>query len=110
MSTPQRELLKGSLDLMVLTLLEQEPMYGYQIVKEVGVRSAGELQIKEGSLYPALHRLEQTGLVEGFWQPRADGVNRRYYRLTAQGRAALPERKAAWQNYIAAVQGVLQHG
>lgn len=110
MSTPQRELLKGSLDLMVLTLLEQEPMYGYQIVKEVDVRSAGELQIKEGSLYPALHRLEQTGLVEGFWQPRPDGVNRRYYRLTAQGRAALPERKAAWQNYIAAVQGVLQHG
>lgn len=110
MSAPQRELLKGSLELIVLTLLEHEPMYGYQMVKEVGTRSAGGLQIKEGSLYPALHRLEQTGLVESFWQPRQDGVNRRYYRLTAQGRAALPARQAEWQSYIVAVQGVLQHG
>ena len=105
-----RELLKGSLDILLLTLLEQAPMYGYQMVKDLRARSDAKLNIKEGSLYPALHRLEQAGLVEGFWQPRNDGVNRRYYRLTAQGRAVLPEGRAEWQEFMLAVQGVLQHG
>ena len=103
----QRELLKGSLDLMLLALLEQEPMYGYQIVKEVRERSGGQLLIREGSLYPALHRLEQSGLIEGYWQARADGADRRYYRLTAAGRAALPERREEWHQFVAAVSGVL---
>lgn len=104
----QRELLKGSLDLMLLALLEREPMYGYQIVKEVRDRSGAALQLKEGSLYPALHRLEQAGLIEGYWQPRSDGADRRYYRLTAAGRAAVPERRAEWRQFVAAVSGVLE--
>ncbi len=107
MSASQRELLKGSLDLMLLSLLAGEPMYGYQIVREVQARSGGQLKLKEGSLYPALHRLEQAGLLEGFWQQRADGADRRYYQLTAQGRTALPGRQAEWRQLVAAINSVL---
>lgn len=109
MASPQREWLKGSLDLMLLALLEQAPMYGYQMVQEVRARSSDRLHLKEGSLYPALHRLEQAGLIEGFWQERADGANRRYYRLTAAGRTVLPERRVEWEQFVAAVTGVLRH-
>lgn len=107
MSTTQRELLKGSLDLMLLALLAREPMYGYQIVREVHARSAAHLSLREGSLYPALHRLEQAGLLAGFWQPRADGADRRYYQLTAAGLAALAERQEEWRRFVAAVNGVI---
>lgn len=110
MPPPQRELLKGSLDLMLLALLECESMYGYQMVKEVRARSDGALQLKEGSLYPALHRLERLGLVESLWQPRDGGVPRRYYRLTDAGRAALPARREEWRGFVMAVAGVVRHG
>jgi PadR family transcriptional regulator PadR len=103
----QRELLKGSLDLMLLALLSREPMYGYQIVREVQVRSAEALRLREGSLYPALHRLEQAGLIEGYWQPRQDGADRRYYRISGAGRVALADREAEWRRFVAAVNGVL---
>jgi len=109
MTQPYRELLKGSLDIMLLALLEQEPMYGYQMVKETKARSDDTLHLKEGSLYPALHRLEKAGMIEGFWQTRNDGANRRYYRLTAQGRTALPEKREEWRRFVAAVQGVLTY-
>jgi PadR family transcriptional regulator, regulatory protein PadR len=109
MSRSQGEFLKGSLDLMLLALLSEQPMYGYQIVKEIRLRSVEAIQLKEGSLYPALHRLEQAGLIEGYWQRRDDGVDRRYYRLTAQGREALAEKRASWQQFVAAMNGVLRH-
>lgn len=103
----QRELLKGSLDLMVLALLRAGPLYGYGIVREVHKRSAAALRLREGSLYPALHRLEQAGLIEGYWQARDDGADRRYYRITAAGLAALAEREAEWRRFVAAVDGVI---
>ncbi len=102
-----RELLKGSLDIMLLTLLERVPMYGYQIVKDVRARSGGVLQLREGTLYPALHRLERVGLVESFWQRREDGGDRRYYRLTAAGVEAAQVKRSEWQRFAAAVDGVL---
>jgi len=104
-----RELLKGSLDLLILTLLKSEPMYGYQMVKEIHARSAGALKMKEGSLYPALHRLERAGLIDSAWQRRTDGVDRRYYRLTARGLEAVEERHATWARFVAAIEGVLRH-
>ena len=107
MDGSHRELLKGSLDLLLLTLLEHSPLYGYQIVKELRARTAEVVQLKEGSLYPALHRLEAAGLLESYWQPRDDGAARRYYRLTAAGRVALPARRATWQRFTAAVAGVV---
>ncbi len=109
MTPIDRELLKGSLDVLLLALLEGGPMYGYQIVKEVRSRSAGVLELKEGSLYPALHRLERQALIEGFWQARDDGADRRYYRLTARGAQATQEKRAEWQRFAAAVEGVLRH-
>lgn len=109
MDQTNRELLKGSLDIMLLALLDSEPMYGYQIVKEVRARSGDLLHLKEGSLYPALHRLEQAGLIEGVWQARSDGANRRYYRLTPQGREVLPAKRVAWQQFVTGVQGVLAY-
>jgi PadR family transcriptional regulator, regulatory protein PadR len=105
-----RELLKGSLDLIVLALIEREPMYGYQMVKEIHARSTGALQMKEGSLYPALHRLERAGLIESSWQRRTDGGDRRYYRLTTHGIEALAARRTTWTSFVAAIEGVLGDG
>ena len=76
----QQELLKGNTETLLLSLLELEPMYGYQIVKEMNQRSSGYFGFKEGTLYPALHRLERDNLVEGLWQDTPNGVARRYYR------------------------------
>ncbi|MCU0491153.1 MAG: PadR family transcriptional regulator [Chloroflexaceae bacterium] len=103
-----RELMKGSLDVLLLALLENGPMYGYQIVKEVRSRSEGLLDLKEGTLYPALHRLEKAGWIEGFWQARADGADRRYYRLTARGVAAAQQKRAEWRQLVAAMEGILR--
>ena len=109
MPSIDRELLKGSLDVLLLALLERAPMYGYQIVKEVRARSDGVLELKEGSLYPALHRLERSGLIEGFWQTRNDGADRRYYRLTARGVDASQAKRAEWRRFSAAIEGVLHY-
>jgi PadR family transcriptional regulator PadR len=105
----QRELLKGSLDVLLLSLLRRGPMYGYQIAKEVQARSRGVLTLKEGSLYPALHRLEHAGLIEGYWERRQDGVDRRYYRLTARGHAAAEEKEAEWRRFTRAIEEVIGH-
>ncbi|MFN8478143.1 MAG: PadR family transcriptional regulator [Kouleothrix sp.] len=109
MAPIDRELLKGSLEVVLLALLERGPMYGYQIVKEVRALSDGVLDLKEGSLYPALHRLERQGLIEGFWQARDDGADRRYYRLTAQGVQAARDKRAEWRRFTAAIEGVLRY-
>jgi PadR family transcriptional regulator, regulatory protein PadR len=109
MPSIDRELLKGSLDVLLLALLERGPMYGYQIVKEVRSRSVGVLELKEGSLYPALHRLERQDLIAGFWQARDDGADRRYYRLTARGMQAAQQKRAEWRRFMAAVEGVLRY-
>jgi len=109
MPSLDHQLLKGSLDILLLVLLERGPRYGYQIVKEVRERSQGVLDLKEGTLYPALHRLEQAGLVEGYWETRPDGADRRYYRLTPQGATAAQDHRAAWRRFSAAVDGVLRY-
>jgi PadR family transcriptional regulator, regulatory protein PadR len=109
MTHQNRELLKGSLDLMLLALLDTEPMYGYRLAKEVKGRSGSVLQLKEGSLYPALHRLERAGLIEGFWQTNDEGMNRRYYKITPQGREVLPQKRQEWNRFVNAVQGVLEY-
>ncbi|GHO50213.1 PadR family transcriptional regulator [Ktedonospora formicarum] len=109
MTKINRELMKGSIELILLAVLEHEPMYGYQIAKEVKASSRQILQLKEGSLYPALHRLEQAGLVVSTWQTRDDGAPRRYYRLTPLGREEVKARRAEWQTFTSAVEGVLRH-
>lgn len=109
MAQINRELMKGSIELVLLAVLERESMYGYQIVKEVRASSQDVLQLKEGSLYPALHRLENAGLVTSTWQTRDDGSPRRYYQLTHLGREAVRARRQEWQTFTSAIEGVLRH-
>jgi transcriptional regulator len=104
----KRDLLKGSSNSLLLSLLEQQPMYGYQIVKELESRSQGYFVFKEGTLYPALHRLEKSGLVTGKWQMLPNGRQRRYYSITAKGEAKLVLEKNQWQDFLKAIKLILQ--
>ena len=106
----QQELLKGNTETLLLALMEMEAMYGYQIVKEVEHRSRGYFALKEGTLYPALHRLERDNLVEGRWQNTPNGVRRRYYHITDKGRQALEDRLHEWQRFSSAMNSVMLPG
>ncbi len=103
----QQEMLKGNTETLLLALLEMEPMYGYQIVKEVEQRSSGYFAFKEGTLYPALHRLERANLVEGRWQDTSNSARRRYYRITAKGRQTMVDRLKEWQRFARAMNSVM---
>lgn len=103
----QGELLKGTMAMLVLHLLRDEPMYGYQMVKEAEGRSGGAIAFKEGTLYPTLHGLEAEGMIEGFWQTAPNGRRRRYYRIAPRGREALAEKKGQWLAFSAALDRVL---
>ena len=106
----RRDLLTGSSNSLLLCLLEQQPMYGYQIVKELEARSQGYFRFKEGTLYPALHRLEKSGLITGNWQMLSNGRQRRYYYITDKGLAKLAQEKTQWQDFLKAVRLILQPG
>lgn len=102
-----RELLKGSTDTLLLSMVSYQPMYGYQIIKELEKRSKGYFQFKEGTLYPALHRLEKSGLLKGNWEKLSGGQERRYYSLTARGQEVLDERLDEWRNFAAAIDSIM---
>ena len=104
----RRELMKGSIDSLLLCLISQQPMYGYQIIKELQRRSEGYFKFKEGTLYPALHRLERAGLALGKWQLLPSGQQRKYYHLTDKGRSVLVERRSQWQDFLAAMNLIIQ--
>ena len=104
----ERELLKGNTDSLLLRLISYQPMYGYQIIKELEERSNGYFRFKEGTLYPALHRLEKNGLIEGKWLKLPSGLKRRYYLITQKGQKTLAERLAIWQNFSTAVDLIMQ--
>ena len=106
----RRDLLKVSSNSLLLCLLEQQPMYGYQIVKELETRSEGYFKFKEGTLYPALHRLEKSGLIMGKWQMLPNGRQRRYYYITAKGHAKLAQERIQWQDFLNAVKLIMQPG
>ena len=99
----RRELLKGSTDTLLLSLLAEEPMYGYKLVKEMDRRSSGYFKFKEGTLYPALHRLERDGMIHGTWGTSPSGHNRRYYDMTAKGQARLASMLEEWNLFTKAV-------
>ncbi|MBI4336445.1 MAG: helix-turn-helix transcriptional regulator [Chloroflexi bacterium] len=104
----KRELLKGSTETLLLSLLTREPMYGYQIVKEMEKRSSGYFRLPEGTLYPALHRMMKDGLVEGRWSTAPSGQLRRYYHITADGQKALADMQQEWAAFARAVSLVVQ--
>lgn len=102
-----RELLKGNTDSLLLCLINSQPMYGYQIIKDLERKSNGYFQFKEGTLYPALHRLEKTGLIKGKWQKLPSGQERRYYYITEKGQKALNDRMVVWQGFSEAVNLIM---
>jgi len=104
------DLLKSSSHSFLLCLLEQQPMYGYQIIKELEARSQGYFKFKEGTLYPALHRLAKSGLITGSWQTLPNGRQRRYYHITEKGLAKLAQERTQWQDFLNAVRLILQPG
>jgi PadR family transcriptional regulator PadR len=98
-----RELLKGSTPLLLLSLLEDGPMYGYQIIETVRQRTEGTYTLKEGALYPALHKLEATEFITSYWQTQPNGRDRRYYALQPAGKAFLEAKKVEWNAFVAMV-------
>jgi len=100
------KLLSGTLEMMIMEVLSHGPSYGYEITQTVLNRSAEFFELKEGSLYPALHRLERAGQLESFWE-QADGRRRKYYRLTVAGKQVLEVKRSEWTDFASAVNGVL---
>jgi len=99
---------QGTLDMLVLKALSLEPMHGWGIAERIQQISRDVLRVQQGSLYPALHRLEGRGLLEAEWRPSEDNRNAKYYRLTTAGRKLLAEEKAEWERFMTAVQRVMQ--
>lgn len=95
-----RELVKGSTPILVLQLLNERDMYGYELVKEIERRSDNNLQMREGTLYPALHKLEKQEYVECYWQKQVKGPARKYYCITHPGKNILAERTSEWHRYV----------
>lgn len=100
------DVLKGHLDPLILSVLEPAPLHGYAIIAELKRRSAGELSLPEGTVYPALHRLEDGGMLASEWSD-AHGRRRRVYSLTRRGRHELGTRRAQWSRFAAMVDLVL---
>ena len=103
----ERELKRGSLDLIVLHLLEPGEAYGYEIVSKLAAETGGALDIRDGTLYPVLYRLERAGFVDVRWDTPARGVPRKYYHLTAAGRAELAALTREWTSFADAMARLL---
>jgi len=104
-----KELMKGSTVILILTLLSRKEMYGYEMTKEMETRSSGLFTLKEGTLYPILHTLESDHLVESYWSDEG-GRNRKYYRITDKGRGHLEEKKKEWTLFRTTLDQVIGEG
>ena len=104
---PQTDALRGSLDLLVLKTLSLQPMHGWGISQRIQQISSGVLEVNQGSLYPALQRLEKDGFVTSEWGTTDNNRKARYYRITAAGRRALGQELESWRRLVAAVEQLL---
>src|SRR2546423_7603708 len=102
----ERELKRGSTELLILALLEERQRHGYDISRLIEERSGGAISFHTASLYPTLYRLEDRGFIEGRWVERAGQRRRRYYRLTAEGRKMLAQQRSTWQTFFMALDRV----
>jgi PadR family transcriptional regulator PadR len=103
-----RELKRGSAELLILSLVEARPRHGYEMSKLIESRSGGAVRFNVASLYPLLYRLEKRGWIEGRWVDKAEQRRRRYYRLTAQGKKVLRAQRSAWQTFVAAINRITE--
>src|ERR1700733_3785442 len=98
-----RELKKGSAELLILSLVEHRARHGYEISKLIDERSDGVLKFNVASFYPLLYRLEKRGWIAGRWVEKAGQRRRRYYRLTAEGKKTLADQRSVWRDFVEAV-------
>lgn len=103
-----RELKKGSAELLILSLIEHRARHGYEISKLIEDRSGGVLKFNVASFYPLLYRLEERGLIAGRWVEKAGQRRRRYYRLTSQGREMLKAQRSTWSNFVTAIHRITE--
>lgn len=106
MSKPT-DLVQGTLDLLVLKVLTLEPLHGWAIAQRIRQMSREVLQVGQGSLYPALHKLEQQGWIESEWKPSENNRRAKYYSLTRAGRKALEKESAAWERLSSAISRIV---
>ncbi len=108
MPPKKTELVQGTLDLLILKIVAQGSIHGYGIAQRILVTSKEILQVQQGSLYPALHRLERKGFVKSEWKPSGNGPMAKMYSLTTAGRKQLQEETRQWQRYAGAIGFVLE--
>ena len=101
-----RELKKGSAELLILSLVEDQPRHGYDIGQLIEQRSNGALKFSVGSLYPLLYRLEKRGWIQGRWVEKPSQRRRRYYRITAEGKKVLKAQKNSWLEFVEAINSI----
>jgi len=102
------ELVQGTLDLLILRVIALEPLHGWAIAQRIRQMSQESLQVQQGSLYPALHRLEHQGWIASEWKPSENGRRARFYSLTAPGRNKLADERAQWERLSAGIALVLK--
>lgn len=102
-----KDMLKGSTVVLVLSMLDSKPMYGYEMIKEMERESSGVFSFKEGTLYPILHSLESKNMIESYWWGNEGGRQRKYYRITAKGKSELKEKKQEWITFRSTVDRFL---
>jgi transcriptional regulator len=105
---PQTDLLRGTLDLLILRTLASAPLHGWALSQSIQQQSENLLRVGQGSLYPALQRLENQGWIESEWRPTEQNRPARYYTLTASGRKALAAETKSWRQYVRAVDLILE--
>ena len=101
-----RELKKGSAELLILSLVEDQPRHGYDIGNLIEQRSRGVLRFNVASLYPLLYRLEKRGWIQGRWVEKAGQRRRRYYRLTPEGKKVLAAQRSSWREFVEAINRI----
>jgi PadR family transcriptional regulator, regulatory protein PadR len=108
MAKRQAEIMKGTLDLLVLKTLEVEPRHGVGVADRIQQISSGTFIVKPGSLFPALHRLEEDGFIKGQWDETPEGRRAKYYRITAAGQRQLAAEKKNWSRIVLAIGQILE--
>ncbi len=107
MTDPAQDVVRGTLDMLILKALDHEPMHGWGVADRIEILSRGVFRLQTGTLYPAMHRLLRRGWITAAWRTSDNGRRARYYSLTASGRAQLKAERESWQRAAGAVQRIL---